>query len=104
MRLIQMARQNAADELGRQTSDDEARAILLLRLKHRLKMDRLPMRIECFDNSNILGTSPVSGMVVFQNGAPCSRKAYRKYIIQTVEKPDDYAAMAEVLKQTLWKR
>lgn len=98
VRLIEMAHRNAADELGRLNSDDEERAGLLLRLKNRLKMDKLPLRIECFDNSNILGTSPVSGMVVFQKGVP-SRKDYRKYVIQTVEKPDDYAAMAEVLNR-----
>ena len=102
VRLIEMAHRNAADELGRLTSDDEERAALLLRLKNRLKMDRLPLRIECFDNSNILGASPVSGMVVFQNGAP-SPKDYRKYVIQTVEKPDDYAAMAEVLNRRYGK-
>lgn len=102
VRLIEMARRNAADELGRLSSDDEQRAALLLRLKNRLRMDRLPLRIECFDNSNILGTSPVSGMVVFQNGSP-SRRDYRKYVIQTVEKPDDYAAMAEVLKRRYGK-
>ncbi len=98
VRLIAMARQNAADELGRMTSDEEERKALLLRLRNRLGMDRLPIRIECFDNSNLLGAAPVSGMVVFLNGVP-SRKEYRKYIIRTVERPDDYAAMAEVLER-----
>ena len=102
VRLIQMAVHNAADEMGRLTSDDAAKTNLLLRLKNRLNMDRLPARIECFDNSNLLGASPVSGMVVFQNGAP-SRKDYRRYIVRTVEKPDDYAAMAEVLKRRYGK-
>ncbi|MGT2950734.1 excinuclease ABC subunit C [Streptococcus cuniculi] len=55
-----------------------------------------PVRIEAFDNSNIMGTSPVSAMVVFENGVP-NKKEYRKYKIKTVEGPDDYASMREVL-------
>lgn len=55
-----------------------------------------PIRIEAFDNSNIMGTSPVSAMVVFENGVP-NKKEYRKYKIKTVEGPDDYASMREVL-------
>ncbi|MBM7636965.1 excinuclease ABC subunit UvrC [Streptococcus saliviloxodontae] len=57
-----------------------------------------PVRIEAFDNSNIMGTSPVSAMVVFENGKP-SKKDYRKYKIQTVEGPDDYASMREVIRR-----
>ena len=55
-----------------------------------------PVRIESFDNSNIMGTSPVSAMVVFVNGKP-SKKDYRKYKIKTVVGPDDYASMREVI-------
>lgn len=55
-----------------------------------------PVRIESFDNSNIMGTSPVSAMVVFINGKP-SKKDYRKYKIKTVEGADDYASMREVI-------
>ena len=55
-----------------------------------------PVRIESFDNSNIMGTSPVSAMVVFINGKP-SKKDYRKYKIKTVVGPDDYASMREVI-------
>lgn len=55
-----------------------------------------PVRIEAFDNSNIMGTSPVSAMVVFENGVP-NKNEYRKYKIKTVEGPDDYASMREVL-------
>ena len=57
-----------------------------------------PVRIESFDNSNIMGTSPVSAMVVFVNGKP-SKKDYRKYKIQTVVGPDDYASMREVIRR-----
>ena len=57
-----------------------------------------PVRIESFDNSNIMGTSPVSAMVVFVNGKP-SKKDYRKYKIKTVIGPDDYASMREVIRR-----
>ena len=57
-----------------------------------------PVRIESFDNSNIVGTSPVSAMVVFVNGKP-SKKDYRKYKIKTVVGPDDYASMREVIRR-----
>ena len=58
----------------------------------------IPVRIESFDNSNIMGTSPVSAMVVFVNGKP-SKKDYRKYKIKTVVGPDDYASMREVIRR-----
>ena len=57
-----------------------------------------PVRIESFDNSNIMGTSPVSAMVVFVSGKP-SKKDYRKYKIKTVVGPDDYASMREVIRR-----
>lgn len=57
-----------------------------------------PVRIESFDNSNIMGTSPVSAMVIFVNGRP-SKKDYRKYKIKTVVGPDDYASMREVIRR-----
>jgi excinuclease ABC subunit C len=55
-----------------------------------------PIRIEAFDNSNIMGTAPVSAMVVFIDGKP-AKKEYRKYKIKTVKGPDDYASMREVI-------
>ncbi|EHJ53320.1 excinuclease ABC subunit UvrC [Streptococcus macacae] len=58
----------------------------------------IPFRIEAFDNSNIMGTSPVSAMVVFENGKP-NKKEYRKYKIKTVLGPDDYASMREVIRR-----
>lgn len=57
-----------------------------------------PNRIEAFDNSNIMGTSPVSAMVVFEHGKP-NKKEYRKYKIKTVQGPDDYASMREVIRR-----
>jgi len=59
---------------------------------------RTPYRIEAFDNSNIQGTDPVSAMVVFTNGRP-DKKEYRKYKIKTVEGPDDYETMREVVRR-----
>lgn len=69
---------------------------LLERIQHALQLPTLPMNIECFDNSNIQGAYPVAGMVRFTGGKP-NRKEYRKFNIKTVEGPDDYASMAEVI-------
>ena len=71
---------------------------LLERLQHALNLPTLPREIECFDNSNIQGAYPVAGMVRFSNGKP-NRKEYRKFNIKTVEGPDDYASMAEVIER-----
>lgn len=69
---------------------------LLERIQHALRLTSLPVNIECFDNSNIQGAYPVAAMVRFTNGKP-NRKEYRKYNIKTVEGPDDYASMEEVV-------
>jgi excinuclease ABC subunit C len=69
---------------------------VLIKLKQDLHLKELPRRIECFDNSNIQGTNPVSAMVCFINGSP-SNKDYRHYIPQTVVGPDDFATMKEVV-------
>ena len=71
---------------------------LLERLQKALQLPTLPMEIECFDNSNIQGAYPVAGMVRFTGGKP-NRKEYRKFNIKTVEGPDDYASMAEVIER-----
>ncbi len=68
----------------------------LERLQKALNLPTLPMEIECFDNSNIQGAYPVAGMVRFTAGKP-NRNEYRKFNIKTVEGPDDYASMAEVI-------
>ena len=71
---------------------------LLERIQKALQLPTLPMEIECFDNSNIQGAYPVAGMVRFTKGKP-NRKEYRKFNIKTVEGPDDYASMAEVIER-----
>jgi len=68
----------------------------LEQLKSDLRMQQLPGHIECFDNSNIQGSNPVASCVVFRNGKP-SKNEYRQFNIQTVEGPDDYASMREVV-------
>lgn len=71
---------------------------ILKEIQEQLHMDRLPMHIECFDNSNIQGSDAVAACVVFKKGKP-SKKDYRKYIIKTVVGPDDYASMQEVVRR-----
>ena len=69
---------------------------LMEQMKKDFRLDVQPRHIECFDNSNIQGTNPVASCVVFRNGKP-SKKDYRHFIIKTVEGPDDFASMKEVL-------
>lgn len=69
---------------------------ILTTLKNDLQMDAIPLHIECFDNSNFQGSYPVSSCVVFKNAKP-SKKDYRHFNIKTVEGPDDYASMEEVV-------
>ena len=69
---------------------------ILEEMKTKLHLSELPIHIECFDNSNIQGTHPVSACVVFKNGKP-SKKDYRHFNIKTVEGPDDFASMKEAL-------
>lgn len=69
---------------------------LLQRMKADFRLSELPRHIECFDNSNIQGTNPVASCVVFKNGKP-SKKDYRHFNIKTVEGPNDFASMKEVL-------
>lgn len=71
---------------------------ILKELQTALGMDKLPYTIECFDNSNISGEDAVAGCVVFKGAKP-SKKDYRKYNIKTVEGPDDYASMKEVVRR-----
>jgi len=71
---------------------------ILERLKNDLQLDSHPLHIECFDNSNIQGTHPVSACVVFKNTKP-SKKDYRHFNIKTVEGPNDFASMEEVLRR-----
>lgn len=71
---------------------------LMKELQEKLRLPKLPYHIECFDNSNISGTDAVAGCVVFKGMKP-SKKDYRKYNIKTVEGPDDYASMQEVVRR-----
>ena len=71
---------------------------LLKEIQETLHLDRLPVQIECFDNSNIQGSDPVAACVVFKMGKP-SKADYRKYNIRTVVGPDDYASMKEVVRR-----
>ncbi|OAB80102.1 excinuclease ABC subunit UvrC [Cochleicola gelatinilyticus] len=69
---------------------------VMAQMKKDLRLTEEPRHIECFDNSNIQGTNPVAACVVFKNGKP-SKKDYRKFNIKTVEGPDDFASMEEVV-------
>lgn len=69
---------------------------LMESMRRELRLDRQPRHIECFDNSNLQGTSPVASCVVFRDGKP-SRKEYRHFNIKTVEGSDDYASMREIV-------
>ncbi|WP_426983644.1 excinuclease ABC subunit UvrC [Brevibacillus borstelensis] len=99
--LVQMASENARIALQEKfalMSKDDARTIQAVHnLGHILGIGT-PHRIEAFDNSNIQGTEPVSAMVVFTDGRP-DKKEYRKFKIKSVEGPDDYGSMREVVRR-----
>lgn len=75
---------------------DEGKNRMVMALKEDLHLQKLPLHIECFDNSNTLGTNPVAACVVFKNGKP-SKKDYRHFNIKTVVGANDYASMREVV-------
>ena len=93
-------KQYKADRLKQaEKLNPEQRTVRLLKeIQQELHLDRLPMQIECFDNSNIQGSDAVAACVVFKKAKP-SKKDYRKYIIKTVTGPDDYASMKEVVRR-----
>ncbi|RXE71175.1 excinuclease ABC subunit C [Muribaculaceae bacterium Isolate-002 (NCI)] len=95
---VRNARQAKIDYLKHlEKVDPEQRTERLLeRMKADFRLKELPRHIECFDNSNIQGTNPVASCVVFKNGKP-SKRDYRHFNIKTVEGPDDFATMKEVL-------
>ena len=77
----------------------EQRSVRLLKeIQEQLHMEKMPIHIECFDNSNIQGSDAVAACVVFKKAKP-SKKDYRKYIIKTIVGPDDYASMQEVVRR-----
>ncbi len=103
-KLLDLAEQNVRqfklDKL-KQTEklNPDQRAIQLLEaIKEKLALPKLPMQIECFDNSNIQGSDAVAACVVYIKGKP-AKKEYRKYSIKTVQGPDDYASMKEVVRR-----
>ena len=101
-RLVSMVAENAsqglsmsrAQRLAGQGALDSAMA----EVQEALSLPRLPKRIECYDISNIQGTDSVGSMVVFQNGAP-RKEHYRRFKIKSVDGPDDFASMREVLRR-----
>jgi len=101
-KLVEMAQKNAAEELAQHRArEEQARARLegaLLGLKDYLGLARIPLRIECYDISNIQGTESVGSMVVFVGGKP-RNDLYRRFRIKTVEGPNDFASMQEVLRR-----
>lgn len=99
--LVELATKNAKVALSEKFSlieRDEERTIKAIEKLGKAMGIYTPYRIEAFDNSNIQGTNPVSAMVVFTNGKP-DKKQYRKYKIKTVEGPDDYESMREVVRR-----
>lgn len=78
--------------MKRETNEER----IMATLKRDLHLDKMPVHIECFDNSNIQGSHAVAACVVFKNGKP-SKKDYRHFIIKTVEGPDDFASMREII-------
>ncbi len=98
--LLDLARENSQLYLERKNNEYVATKTpeddVLLELQESLGLQHYPERIECFDNSNIQGTSPVAAMVSFVDGKP-DKKNYRKFNIKTVQGPDDFASMHEVV-------
>lgn len=102
-KLVEMAMKNVLffkkekmDQKANELSAGNSKMRVLIKLKNDLGLKTVPRHIECFDNSNIQGTNPVSAMVCFKDGQP-SKKDYRHYIPKTVIGPDDFATMTEVV-------
>ncbi|QXP50829.1 excinuclease ABC subunit UvrC [Cellulophaga sp. HaHa_2_95] len=101
-RILELSERNA--KLQRQERFNQIKIMdpdrhtnrLMAQMKRDLRLSEEPRHIECFDNSNIQGTNPVAACVVFKNGKP-SKKEYRHYNIKTVDGPDDFASMEEVV-------
>ena len=95
---LQNARQYKHDKVknAEKLNPEQRVTRLLTRMQKDFRLTELPRHIECFDNSNIQGTNPVASCVVFKNGKP-SKRDYRHFNIKTVEGPDDFASMIEVL-------
>jgi len=103
-RIVEMAVRNAEAGLEHERALEEAKrnkvASTLDGLREELALPKLPVRIECYDISNTMGTNSVASMVVFQGGRP-AKGEYRRFRIRTVEGADDFASMAEVIRRRL---
>jgi excinuclease ABC subunit C len=101
-RLVELANDNAKEALAQMKvkwlADSTKTEQALEQLQEELSMATMPRRIECYDNSNIQGTSPVSSMVVFEDGKP-NNSQYRRFKVKTVVGADDFATMAEIMKR-----
>ena len=101
-KLLDVSRKNAAQaraeaQAKAEKLNPEQRVMrILTRMKDDFRLPELPRHIECFDNSNIQGTNPVASCVVFRNAKP-AKKDYRHFCIETVEGPDDFASMREII-------
>jgi len=103
-RILEMAEKNAELGLAHEKVLEETQrnrvASTLDALREELALPKLPLRIECYDISNTMGTNSVASMVVFQGGRP-AKDQYRRFKIKTVEGSDDFASMAEVIRRRL---
>jgi len=103
-RLLELSKRNAVyfrlEKIKQLQLTDPDKHVnrLMKQMKEDLHLPEEPKHIECFDNSNIQGTTPVAACVVFKNGKP-SKKDYRLFHIKTVQGPDDFASMAEVIER-----
>ena len=101
-KLLDLSAQNVKQykvdkyKISEKLNPEQRQTQVLNALKEHLKLEKLPMHIECFDNSNISGDSAVAACVVYKKAKP-SKQDYRKYTIKTVQGPDDYASMREVV-------
>ena len=104
--LVKMVAKSAIENLEqsriKHLSDDQKLTAAMTELAEALDLPRMPRRIECFDNSNIQGTSPVASMVVFIDGKP-AKKEYRRFGIKTVVGADDFASMKEVVARRFFR-
>ena len=98
--LLQMASTNAQSHFADYVGKTEAKKRGLEEIQARLKLPALPVRIECFDISNFQGSETVASQVVFEDGAP-NKDQYRRYRIRTVQGPNDFESMREVLTRRI---
>lgn len=103
-KLLELSRMNVLqykkDRMAQsdKLNPEQKQVRLMKELQEALGMTKMPLHIECFDNSNISGTDAVAGCVVFKKARPCKNE-YHKYNIKTAEGPDDYASMQEVVRR-----